>query len=60
MRDSARIERILNLIRKIWYNFPDQRLMQTLCNVIKSNSDSFYLEDEDLEVLLKKFIEENC
>lgn len=60
MRDSARIERILNLIRKIWYNFPDWRLMQTLCNVIKSNSDSFYLEDEDLEVLLQKFIEENC
>lgn len=60
MREINRIERILAEIRKIWYTFPDWRLMQILCNVIKSNSDSFYLEDEELEELFKKFIEENC
>lgn len=60
MREISRIDRILAEIRKIWYTFPDWRLMQTLCNVIQSHSDYFYLEDEELEKLLKKFIEENC
>ena len=58
MREIKRIDRILAEIRKIWYTFPDWRLMQTFCNVIQSHSDSFYLEDEELEKLLKKFIEE--
>ena len=60
MREIKRIDRMLAEIRKIWYTFPDWRLMQTLCDVIQSHSDSFYLEDEELEKLLQKFIEENC
>lgn len=55
MRDPARIERMLGLIRKVWYDAPDLRLTQLIMNELKMNSDPYYVEDETLEKALKAY-----
>ena len=50
MRDPARIERILTLIRDLWTDAPDARLGQLLLNVSPAFSNAtFECEDDDLE-----------
>lgn len=57
MRDMDRIERILNKIKKIWYEYPDLRLGQLLMNVNKYfEGNTFYHEDNELESALDDFI----
>jgi len=53
MRDPARIDRILELVEKIWYNAPDLRLTQIIMNALRMNSDPYYVEDDKLEDALK-------
>ena len=53
MRDPERIEEILFLIKSIWVQYPDLRLMQLLCNAITFPEDTFYTEDDDLVEMLK-------
>ncbi|MCU0706558.1 MAG: hypothetical protein MUF18_21590 [Fimbriiglobus sp.] len=51
MRDPARIEPILEEIRRIWTACPDLRLSQLLVNVIRSPEPCpqiFYFEDDKL------------
>ena len=55
MRDPARIERMLGLIRKVWYDAPDLRLTQLIMNELKMNSDPYYVEDDILEKALKAY-----
>lgn len=55
MRDPARIERMLGLIRKVWYDAPDLRLTQLIMNELKMNSDPYYVEDDKLEDALKAY-----
>lgn len=55
MRDPARIERILELVRKVWYDGPDLRLTQIIMNVLSMNSDPYYVEDDKLEDALKAY-----
>lgn len=55
MRDPARIERMLGLIRKVWYDAPDLRLTQLIMNELKMNSDPYYVEDDVLEKALKAY-----
>jgi hypothetical protein len=55
MRDPARIERMLGLIRKVWYDAPDLRLTQLIMNELKMNSDPYYVEDDILEDALKAY-----
>lgn len=55
MRDPARIERILELVEKIWRHSPDFRLTQLIMNVLNMNSDPYYVEDDELENALKSF-----
>ena len=55
MRDPARIERMLGLIRKVWYDAPDLRLTQLIMNELKMNSDPYYVEDDTLEKALKAY-----
>jgi hypothetical protein len=61
MRDPKRIERILSLIREIWYAMPDQRLTQLIMNSLLMKSDPYYVEDDFLEKKLRehkqKFVE---
>ncbi len=54
MRDPDRIERILNLLKKVWKNEPDQRLCQLLSNACYPKQDLFYVEDDDLEKRLEE------
>jgi hypothetical protein len=58
MRDPARIKRILKQIEILWEMYPDCRFGQMLINngVIKDDIQSWSLEDNDLELQLKKMI----
>lgn len=55
MRDPARIERVLGLIRAIWTRYPDLRLGQLMemaasrANGPGPEIDRFYMEDDLLE-----------
>ena len=53
MRDSNRIDRILNEIRIIWKKCPDLRLGQLILNAIDDPA-LYYIEDEELVKLLKQ------
>ena len=55
MRDPARIERMLALVKKVWYDGPDLRLTQLIMNVLNHNGDPYYVEDEKLEEALKAY-----
>lgn len=52
MRDPARIERMLELLRSVWAKHPDLRLGQLL-DAARSNTGTrvvaFYVEDDELE-----------
>lgn len=56
MREITRIVRILALIRQIWCAYPDWRLGQLLVNITGITGDMFYIEDDDLENYLRKFL----
>lgn len=56
MRDINRIDTILNEIKDIWKKNPDLRLGQLICNVVRDPA-LYYIEDEDLAEVLKKFYE---
>lgn len=64
MRDAKRIERILNLLRNVWYNFPDWRLGQLLSNIAAADGypvkDLFYFDDDRLERVLRKMAKEDA
>lgn len=56
MRDPARIDRILALVKKRWQQNPDQRFGQLLLNLLPSFCDEakmWHAEDEDTEVALQ-------
>ena len=54
MRDPKRIDRLLSLVKKIWKERPELRLMQLLRNATDDsiNFDTYYLEDTPLEKML--------
>lgn len=55
MRDPERIDKLLNTIKLVWLECPDQRLMQLLINALgMSKSVESFREDE---VLLAKALE---
>lgn len=53
MRNTNRIDRILNEIRIIWKQYPDLRLGQLILNVIEDPA-LYYIEDKELVELLKQ------
>jgi uncharacterized protein YihD (DUF1040 family) len=55
MRDPDRIERVIGLVKKVWYNHPDLRLTQLIMNILKFSGDPYYIEDNELEEAFKKF-----
>jgi uncharacterized protein YihD (DUF1040 family) len=57
MRDPDRIEKMIGLIRKVWYKSPDLRLTQLIMNALKMNEDPYYVEDDVLEKALKNYYE---
>lgn len=66
MRDPARIDRIIELLRQAWHLNPDQRLTQFLTNIVEHEvhhplweppfPGMFYFEDDKLEQELNKLI----
>jgi uncharacterized protein YihD (DUF1040 family) len=57
VRDVKRIERIIGLIRKVWYKNPDLRLTQLIMNTLRIHNDPYYIEDDALEKALKNYYE---
>lgn len=53
MRDANRIDVILSEIKSIWKKYPDLRLGQLICNVVRDPA-LYYIEDEDLIKALKE------
>ena len=47
MRDSDRIDKILETIREIWKKYPDLRLTQLIGNCFPAG-DNYYREDDEL------------
>jgi hypothetical protein len=61
MRDPQRIQRLLQLIRRIWEESPDIRLGQLLANAsIGLENNIFNYEDDKLEADLRDFIHRYC
>lgn len=55
MRDLARIDEILNMIKILWKRYPDMRFGQLLINLGIADdgpATSFNREDEDLRKIL--------
>jgi len=60
MRDPARIEPILNLIRTAWELNPDMRLGQLIVNIVRpkeSCPEVFYVEDDELVRRVGKYFD---
>lgn len=56
MRNIDRIDDTLDLIREIWYTYPDLRLCQLLENIKPNNlKDMYYIEDDTLCKLLERY-----
>ena len=55
MRDPARIERVLRLLKLAWSSQPDLRLCQLLMNATDRDrgDDMYYVEDDTVENSLK-------
>ncbi len=56
MRDPARIDRILNMLKRYWKTYPDLRLGQIVENAAHvghapggGGPDTFYVEDDVIE-----------
>ena len=56
MRDPNRIPRVLELLEKVWKEFPDWRLGQLIENIARELgwNDAFYMEDDVLQEELRK------
>jgi len=61
MRDPTRIKSICRLLEKAWNYFPEQRMEQFLLNTVFGSlgrdSHIYHKEDDEVENLLKMFIE---
>ena len=55
MRDSKRIKRIISKVEELWKVNPDWRLTQLIMNVLNTNIDPYYIEDDELEKALDDF-----
>lgn len=53
MRDPKRIERMIELVKRIWEKNPDLRLCQLIGNCFELG-DNYYKEDGELEKRLKE------
>ena len=59
MREISRIDRVLHLLELFWKAHPDFRLGQIISfvsNMTCNNNDAFYMEDDILELELKRWV----
>ncbi|QDU23389.1 hypothetical protein [Urbifossiella limnaea] len=55
MRDPARIDRMLDLLRDYWFRYPDMRLAQLVVGLVRPSEPCpqvFYAEDDRVEAAL--------
>lgn len=59
MRDVSRIPRIISVLEDIWRRVPQWRLGQLIENIkaFSGKDDLFYVEDDEMENILKEFFE---
>jgi uncharacterized protein YihD (DUF1040 family) len=59
MRDPARIDRVIELLREVWERYPDQRFGQLISNLLReSGSDALWItEDDEWELWLTQLVE---
>ncbi len=53
MRDPARIDTMIDVLRTLWKKSPDMRLGQLIINAL--GSDPWFLEDDEALVKLEAF-----
>lgn len=60
MRNQQRIQKILDLLEKVWQEVPDWRLGQLVENIARDMgwNDAFYMKDDDLEKELRRLLDE--
>jgi uncharacterized protein YihD (DUF1040 family) len=59
LRNPARIQKVISLLEEYWRLNPDLRLCQIISNISRNTRfsvDRFYLEDEELGMLLEEEI----
>jgi uncharacterized protein YihD (DUF1040 family) len=56
MRDPARIDRMIELLREAWHKEPDQRLGQLVTNLSNSTAP-WCVEDGEMERLIRTFLD---
>ena len=54
MRNIKRIDKTLASIKEIWMKYPDMRLGQLLCNVLRDPA-LYYVEDDQLVKSLQEY-----
>lgn len=60
MRNPERINKLLDLVKKIWFKNPDLRLLQLLIDALPiENRDPYYIEDDLLVDFLEDFYNKN-
>ncbi len=58
MRDPARVDRVIELLRRAWRSNPDLRLGQLVCHVASQaspTSEIFHVEDDPIEIAMRAF-----
>lgn len=58
MRDPARVDRMIELLRQAWHLRPDQRLGQLLDSLLADYEALFYVEDDVTERKLTVLLNE--
>lgn len=57
MRDSKRIDKFCEMLKKYWHMVPDLRFMQLVCSLqAQIESDGFYLEDDKAMELIGQML----
>lgn len=60
MRDPARVDRVIALLRRAWRSSPDLRLGQLIHHVARQaypTSEIFHVEDDLIEIALHEFLQ---
>lgn len=55
MRDPNRINDMITIVEDYWTRYPDLRLGQLLLNCVPESKDLYYVEDENLLVLMDSY-----
>ncbi len=54
MRESSRINPLIERLRAVWLSHPDARLGQLLMNSVRDGTHLYYIEDADLLDLVER------